>query len=95
MATKRLRHKGGVSKVTRSENQAGEWSVQVEPDNLLIDFFHKGMGPHVHDPKDYERRIVIGETTCARAYEIVVAHLEMRGGLEFEALLEELGTHED
>ncbi len=90
MRRKRLRHKGGSSAVTRIENKAGEWSIQVDPDNLLIDTFHRGIGVHVRDPADYNRRIPIGETSSEAVYRIVVAHFETNGGLNFESLLQEL-----
>jgi hypothetical protein len=77
--------------VTRKENEAGEWSVPVEPENVLIDNFHRGEGPHIHDPKDYGRRIWLGELSADEAYRRVVDHLERRASVEFRELVQERG----
>lgn len=91
MPVKRVRHAGGVSWVHYEENDFGEWSVAIEPEEILIDTHHGRDRPHIHDPGD-DRRIPVRNLGSRETLHRVMLHLVHHGGVNLEALIEELGT---
>lgn len=86
----RVRHRGGVSRLVKRENRVGEWVLRLEPENLQIDCYHAGQGPHVHDPDDFNRRLAVPRLDLPTAARVVVAHLRARGRIDVPLLVEEL-----
>lgn len=90
MVTKRIRHPGGMSWLTRKRNARGDWAVQVFPEGLLVDTFHTGMAAHLHDPADRNRRIPLGAIAEGDCVHRIILHLVHHGGIDVPALVEEL-----
>lgn len=67
----------------------------LEPEGLLINSFHRGIGPHAHDPTDPERRAVLGEVSMEMAERGIADHLHRNGRIRFQQLIEELKHHGD
>lgn len=87
---KRLRHPGGMSILFVGGNVAGEWSLVLMPENVLIDTFHTGPVAHIHDPRDTRQRVLLGPITIGVARTVLVRHLRAHGSIQFENLVEEL-----
>lgn len=64
--------------------------MRLEPEGLLVDSYHPGEGPHVHDVLAPNRRIPLGEVRPERVERILVQHLQEHGRIRFARLVQEL-----
>lgn len=71
-------------------NEHSEWSVQVEPDGLRIDCFHKGEPPHLDWPPYLEEAIPLPGLSFERAVRALQVHTAVRLRIELDVLLREL-----
>lgn len=69
--------------------------MRIEPEGLLVDSYHPGEGPHIHDTRNPGRRIPLGDIERDLVERRITEHLQAHGKILFDELVRELRPNGD